>query len=66
MATIPIQTQARATEHVIYPELVAVPSREVRVGATPVARYASWSDHRHQIRQAAEQARAGRLARRAS
>lgn len=66
MATIPIQTQPRATEHVIYPEVVTVPSREVRVGVTPVARYATWDDHRRQIRQSAEQARAGRLARYAS
>lgn len=63
MASIPIQTQHRPTEYVLYPEVPVVPSREVRVGATPVARYASWSDHRHQIRQAADQARAQHLAR---
>ena len=63
MASIPTQTQHQSTEYVLYPDLPVVPSREVRVGATPGARYASWDDHRHQIRQTAEQARAQHLAR---
>lgn len=44
------------------PRVPTLPTRDVAplVGTTPVARYATWDDHRRAIRLAAEEARARR------
>lgn len=50
------------------PPILVFPASEVAalVGNTPVARYATWDAHRREIHRAADEARAGALARRAA
>lgn len=66
MASIHEQTSAKEIEHA--PRQPVFPASEAAalVGATPVARYASWADHRSAIRQSVEDTRARALARRAA
>ncbi|WP_336342622.1 hypothetical protein [Halalkalicoccus ordinarius] len=56
----PAQTIERSPRQIVYPAKEAA----VMVGSTPVARYASWADHRSAIRRSADDARSAALARR--
>lgn len=58
----PAQTIERTPRQIVFPAKEAAPL----VGGTPVARYASWADHRSAIRRSADDARSAALARRPS
>lgn len=58
----PVQTIERSPRQIVYPAKEAA----VMVGSTPVARYASWADHRSAIRRSADDARSAALARRST
>lgn len=64
MAILHGQTPAQTIERT--PRQIVFPAREAAtlVGSTPVARYASWADHRSAIRRSADDARSTALARR--
>lgn len=64
MAIIYGQTPAQSIER--SPRQAVRPASEAAalVGSTPVARYASWPDHRSAIRRSADDARSAALARR--
>lgn len=65
MATIHAQTVPMSPEQIFRPTVFPASEAATLVGATPVARYASWADHRSEIRRWAEDAKAHALARRA-
>lgn len=63
MASIKNQTSVQTIERT--PRQIVYPAEEaaVMVGSTPVARYASWADHRGAISRSADDARIVALAR---
>jgi hypothetical protein len=66
MASIRKQTSSQMIERAPRQTVFSAREAAALVGGTPVARYASWADHRSAIRRSAEDARSAALARRAA